>query len=164
MADRYTFLPLIGIFIIIVWTLPDLLPPARWRPLALSVTCGFVLSLLALVTHKQVSSWQNSLTLFTHALRVDPEAALSHEHLGTALSAAGDQISAIQHFKEAVRLRPDFSHAHSDWGNSLNLLGHLDEAIEHYREAIRLSPDFALAYYHLANALVVQGEFREAET
>jgi tetratricopeptide (TPR) repeat protein len=163
MADRYTYVPLIGVFVMIAWGAADLVSRWRHRQPAVALVGGLALAGCVVSTNLQVRYWQDSLTLFRHALEVDPESPLSQRNLGQALSERGEQKDALVHLEKALELKPDFPLAHVNLGNSLNLLGRLDEAIAHYNEAIDLKPGYEMAHYQLANALVVKGRVQEAE-
>jgi tetratricopeptide (TPR) repeat protein len=164
-ADRYSYLPMIGILILVTWGMSDLI--ARWRaqrvPFALAA-CAAVAA-CAVLSRSQVHYWKNSIVLFTRALEVSPERDfIAHHNLGHALSAQGKQEEAIPHFREALRIRPDYSVAHFNWGNAVGVQGKVEEAITHYQAAIRLNPDYEEAYYNLGKALVLTGDLAGGKT
>ncbi len=107
MADRYTYLPLIGLSIAVAWGVPDLLGAGRARRAALAVAGTAAVAALALTASLQLRHWRDSEALFAHALRVDPDNHVAHTHLGGALLERGQTQAAIDHYLEAVRLRPD---------------------------------------------------------
>jgi tetratricopeptide (TPR) repeat protein len=162
MADRYTYVPLIGIFIGAAWGLADL--AARWRlpswfyPLA----TGAVLSVLTLCTANQVRHWHDSITLFEHALTVSADIPMVHNNLGNALFLSGRQEEALTHYQEALRLQPAYPEAHNNLGVALAHLGHPDQAIQHYVEALRLWPAYPTAHYNLGDILYKLGRYGEA--
>ncbi len=162
MADRYTYVPLIGIFIIIAWGAPDLL--ARWRHAekGLAVAAIALLSLLAAATLLQVRHWARTHTLFEHALRVTEDNYVAHYNLGIDLLERNETTEAIRHLAEAVRIQPRFAEAHNNLGNSLEQLGRRAEAIDHYSRALRANPSMATAHYNLGLALAKQGKAPEA--
>jgi tetratricopeptide (TPR) repeat protein len=163
MADRYTYLPVVGIFIMIVWGVADLRSVWPRAKTALTLAGGLALGACLIATNLQVRYWQDSLTLFQHALKVEPESALAQRNLGQALSQWGRQEEAIVHFQKALELKPDFAMAQVNLGDSLNLLGKLDEAMTHYRQALDLKPEYEAAHYKLANALALKGALADAE-
>ena len=112
MADRYAYVPLIGIFIIVAWGVPELISKWRYKEKVLSVSGGIIIFLLLITTWKQVSHWKNNITVFEHAVRVTdkeyPSFALIHNNLGNALDAEGKNAEAISHYKMAIELNPNY--------------------------------------------------------
>ena len=113
MADRYTYIPLIGIFVIIAWGVPELISKWRHKEKVLSVSAGIIIFTLLITTWKQASHWKNSITVFKHAIRVTdkkyPNFASIHSNLGVALFAKQKIEEAISHYKMAIKLNPDFA-------------------------------------------------------
>ena len=164
MADRYTYLPLVGLSVALVWGLAD--ATARWRfqRLALGLGGAVILTACMVCTQFQVKYWENSITLFSHAIQVTEDNALAHHNLGHALSVQGRLREAIAHFDATIRLQPDFAQAFFNRGNAYGVQGLLDQAIADYREAIRYKPDYEEAYCNLAKALALQNKLDEAKT
>ena len=163
-ADRYTYLPLIGIFIAISWGTSDLFSRWQWKWRVLAPASFATVAVCGVLTFQQVKYWRDSVTLFSHALQISPYGNPIVEHnLGHALALSGDQPAAIAHFKEALRYRPDFSGAHLNWGNSVALQGNVAEAIQHYQDAIRYQPSYEEAHYQLGQAYAIQGKLDLAE-
>ena len=162
MADRYTYIPLTGLFIIIAWGTPDILPMWRYRKKVLSMLAGAVITALMVVTWLQVKHWQNSITLFEHALSVNENNYIAHNNMGAALQEKGETEKAVEHYREAVRLYPEYSNAHNTLGNILLDKGLPDEAIKHYRAAVRANPVYTKAHYNLGNALLIKGRVDDA--
>jgi len=163
-ADRYTYLPLVGIFIGVVWGISDLFSSWPHRARFLFPAGATILLGCLITTFFQVKFWRDSVTLFTRALAISSENnPIVHHNLGHALSLSGDQPAAIAHFKEALHYRLDFPAAHFNWGNSVGMQGNVEEAIQHYRDAIRYQPSYEQAHYQLGNAYALQGKLDEAE-
>ena len=162
MADRYTYVPLIGLFIIIAWGLGDLLKKCPYRRVVLAFTTLVPLSALMSYTSIQIRHWQNSVTLFQHTLEVTSDNWLGHNSLGNALGAEGEIGDAIAHYRESLRIKPGHARAHNNLGISLAKQKKLDEAIAHFGEALRIKPDFADAHYNLAVLLLKHGEIGDA--
>jgi tetratricopeptide (TPR) repeat protein len=162
MADRYTYVPLIGLFILIAWGLPELLSKWSARKVAFAAGAGVILLTFTAQTWSQVGTWRNSVTVFEHALSVTSDNWIAHQNLGFALAAQGKDAEAERHYVEALRLRPKLEGAHHGLGNVLVNLGRADEAVAHYLEAIRIKPDYAGANYDLAITLARQGKTSEA--
>lgn len=161
-ADRYTYIPLVGLFIIIAWGVRELL--ARWpyRRAILTVLAIVVLSVSAVLTSLQLRYWKNSITLFEHTLDITINNYLIHNNYANVLSDLGKTAQAIEHLNKSLKLRPNSAAVHNNLGNTLRKLGRLDEAIEHYNKAIELKPNFSQAHYNLALALVDKGKADEA--
>jgi protein O-mannosyl-transferase len=168
MADRYMYMPLIGIFIIVAWGLPALI--ARWRHKnkALIITAGIWVTSLMVLTWVQVGQWKNSITIFKHAIEVTdkkyPNFAPAYDNLGIALFHEGKTEEAHSHFKIAVALAPEYPLPHNNLGATLFSVGEVEEAISQYKIAIKLKPSFAEAHNNLGNALLSERRTEEAIT
>ena len=162
MADRFTYIPLIGLFIIIAWTVPCLLAKYRYQKIALFTSATLVLASLMVVTRLQVRNWRNSVTLFEHALAVTTNNPVIHNNLGKALIRRGEIDKARFHYAKALQLQPNSARAHTNLGNILEQQGKLEEAMRHYYSAVRLDPKLAEAHFNLGNALIRQGKNEEA--
>ncbi|MDY6972951.1 MAG: tetratricopeptide repeat protein [Thermodesulfobacteriota bacterium] len=162
MADRFMYVPLIGLFIIVVWGASDL--AARWRfgRVALAVSAGIVLLCLVICSRIQAGFWGSSVSLFEHALDSTTDNYEAHFCLGTALSEEGEVERAIGHYLEVLRIRPQYARAHDNLGNSLTAQGRLGEAISHYSEALRIDPDNDHAHNNLGSVLARLGRLNEA--
>jgi tetratricopeptide (TPR) repeat protein len=162
MADRYTYLSLIGPFIMIAWTVPSLLQGWRHRQVGLALASTIVLSSLVVCTWMQLRYWKNSLTLFQHTIDVTIDNYFAHNNLGVALARQGRLEEAIHHHSESLRIRPDQAEVHNNLANALAARGDFEEAIGHYYEALRIKPDFASAHNNLGSVLARQGKVDEA--
>jgi tetratricopeptide (TPR) repeat protein len=181
MADRYTYVPLIGLFIIISWAAADLLAKYRHRNIVLAAGAAAVLLALVMVTYRQLSYWSDSITLYKHTVDVTANNDILHYNLGALLLDKGDRDGAIKHWKEAVRIRPDQPTIHKNLAILLSQKGDINGAIEHYREVLKLrptdkavrrtlenllarhqQPDNAQRLFQRANVLAEQGELDEA--
>jgi protein O-mannosyl-transferase len=162
MADRYTYLPLIGLFIPIIWSVCELTRGWRYQGLALSVGGGAAIVLCLALTRQQIGYWKDSEALFRHALDATKNNYLAHNSLGAALIKKGQINEAIRQCQEAIRLRPGYALAHNNLGLAFEEKGQADEAISQYQEALRVKPDFADACYNLANALLIKNQLDEA--
>jgi tetratricopeptide (TPR) repeat protein len=162
MADRNTYIPLIGIFIIIAWGVPELLNRWRYRVIGLTSLAVAYIAILTAITWQQLPVWTNSITLFEHALDVTPPNSLSHYNLAHALDVRGRVDEAVRHYTEALRINPNHGEAHIAIGNLLEFQGKKDKAIRHYSEALRIDPGDAGAHNNLGNILAHQGRMAEA--
>ena len=157
MADRYMYVPLIGIFVALAWTGDALVRKGTVpRQAAVGATAAAVV-VLALVTVRQVGVWHDTVSLFSHTVRVEPRAWVAHYNLGNAYESMGRHEDAVAEFRETIRLRPGFARAHNNLGNSLDALGRGAEAIPSYERAVQLKPDLVEAYNNLGIAYAQQG-------
>jgi tetratricopeptide (TPR) repeat protein len=163
MADRYTYLPMIGLCIIVAWGARDL--SARWASRRMLIRRLMFVSALAVLLACMAASWwqtrywRDSAALFGRALQVNPTNPTVHYDLAVVLEAQGKREQAIRHWSEALRLKPGFAKAHNNLGVMLVREGRLDEAVSHYRQALRIDPDYVDAHYNLANVLGHREEF-----
>ena len=155
MADRYSYLPMIGLAIAIVWSLPAM-------PRVIVPASVIVLLSLALLTRQQIGHWRDSISLWTHALDVTANNHVAHTNLAVELSRLGSLADAERHYRAALDIRPQWSVAHNGLGVLLAGRGESDAAIEHYRAALRSNPAYALAHRNLANQLLARGRNDEA--
>ena len=162
MADRYTYIPLTGLFIIIAWGVEDLTRKWRRRKPLLEAIGGIIVAAMLICTNFQLKYWHNDFTLFEHALNVTKDNYLAHNNLGFALSSAGNINEAIKHYQAAIEIRPDIAMAHYNFGNALKSQGRLDEAIAQYQQALQIRPDYASAYNNLGGAFHQAGKLDEA--
>ena len=161
-ADRYTYVPLIGLFLMAVWGVPDLLAGWRRRRTAMTAAAGLALVVCGALARHQVRSWKNDATLYQHALDVTADNFVAHNGMGRVLDRQGKLEEALVHFREAVRINPRYFRAQSNLGASLARSGNLEEAIQHLREALRLEPRYAYGHNNLGIALAIQGQTQEA--
>jgi tetratricopeptide (TPR) repeat protein len=162
MADRYTYIPFIGLFIIIAWGISEFVK--RWRLVKtfLPVMAAAILFIFMAVTFYQVQYWENSIALFEHTLEVTSNNSIAHNNLGNALEKQGRVEEAIKHYMEALRVNPYSAEAHNNLGIALQAQGRVEEAIKHYMEALRVKPDDAKAHCNLGNAIKNQDRVEEA--
>ena len=161
-ADRYTYIPFTGLFIIIAWGLPDSLSKWKYRKAALATATIVVFSALAVCTRLQVAHWRNSTTLFEHALKVTDGNYLAHCSLADAFHKQGELDKAIAHNYQALQIWPDCLTAHVNLAAVLLETGKVDEAIKHSTQALRLKPELPAAHQNLGNALLRKGMLNEA--
>lgn len=165
MADRYTYLPSIGLFLILAWGARDLLGaiPAGRRRVVLAGGALAVVAALSVAAHAQVRTWQNSLTLFRHALKVTDDNYLAHLNVAVALSHEGKQEESLHHYREVLRLQRNLAEAHAALGTALRRWGRNAEALPHLRRAVQLKPDRPRFRHTLAITLDDLGHREEAK-
>jgi Flp pilus assembly protein TadD len=162
MADRYTYVPLIGLFIMAAWGVPELLARYRFQRTVLATLATILLVTLLLVSKRQVRHWQNSLTLFQHAVEVTADNYVAHDSLGNALAQQGMLDQAIVHYRESLRIKPNLVNAQNNLGVALLQQGEINRAMVQYYEALRLKPDSAETHNNLGVALFTVGQLDQA--
>jgi tetratricopeptide (TPR) repeat protein len=148
-ADRYTYVPYIGLFIMLAWYLPQLLSKWAQRKIAFGLSMILILTTLGICASRQVSYWKNSVTLFSHALAATQNNYIAYHNLGFAYNDLGRQTEAIDAYKNAIRIRPDYAEAHYNLGIAYGRLGRHQEALDAYKQAICIKPNYADAHYGL---------------
>jgi tetratricopeptide (TPR) repeat protein len=162
LANRYTYISYIGLFIMIAWGLPELLSKWPQRKIALGLSMVIVLTILGICAHQQVSYWNNGTSLFTHVIKVTQDNYFAHYGLGISYKNLGCHQDAIESYKQAIRINPDYDEAYNDLGISYFILGRYQDAIEAYKQAIRINPDLAKAYNNLGNACLFLERYQDA--
>jgi len=162
MADHYTYIPGIGVLLIVVWGVHELTARRRFQAVAglvVSVTAGLVCVSL---TRQQIGHWKDDETLWRHALTVTRDNDFAHYNLAFALAQQGDLDEAIGHYREAIRINPGKANVHDGLAFALVKRQRFSEAIQEYEQVLRLSPDDAAAHNALGSLLAGQGRFEEA--
>ena len=146
MADRYFYIPSIGLFIALVFGLTDVAKSWRVAPLLGAGVALGVLLILATLTNVQIQRWRDSFTLFEHTLAVTPPNLLIEHNLGQAMGDSGRYDEAAVHFEKALQMDPNFYDALVGLGVTREFQGRLPEAIQYFQAAIRSQPDTAKAH------------------
>jgi tetratricopeptide (TPR) repeat protein len=162
LADRYTYIPSLGVLVLAVWGAYELIRIWRHGAMAFSLAGSAAIVLCLLLTRQQLGNWRDSETLFRHALESTENNYVAHNNLGIALLNKGQLDEAIRQYQEVVRLTPDSPEAHYNLGIGLGRKGKIDEAISQYEEAIRLKSDYVEPHNNLGNALLSKGQIDEA--
>lgn len=161
-ADRYTYLPQIGIYLLVAWSAWDTLSPRRWGLPALRATSLIVIGACALCAMVQTSYWRDSITLWSHTLSCTSRNYAAYNNLGGALFEQGQTAPAIDDYQKALDIQPDFLEARYNLAAALNSLGRYTEAVSEYRKAMDIAPNNAEAHNNLATALLQQGDLASA--
>lgn len=162
MADRYTYLPQIGLYILVTWGALELFK--NWQHKREVLTAAAVLIVGALITRSyfQTAYWRDSETLWRHTVDVTHDNYIAQNNLAGALLEKGDLNGAIAHYKEAFEIQPDVAQIQSNLGNALVRAGEVEEAIAHLQKALQIDPGYAEAYNFFGNALMKKGQAAEA--
>jgi tetratricopeptide (TPR) repeat protein len=170
-ADRYTYLPQIGLYIAATWALADWSLRSNRRRMIFAGAAAVIIGALAWQARIQTSYWSSTESLWKHALEVTTDNDVAHYNVAALLLRRGQVDDAISHYQKAVNIRSDNRETHhhlsvallhASLGNALTRKGRLDEALVHYRKAIELRDDFADAHSNLASLLARKGETAEA--
>jgi len=156
MADRYTYIPLTGLFIMIVWSGLDLVKGVRYRQIILWTIGTFVVAVLGICTWLQAGYWQNSIKLFEHTLAVTKDNYMAHYNLGWVLSEQGRSDESIEHYKKALDIAPGYREAIANLGAVLIHKGRIDEAIQRYRDFLKHNPRDYIIHTKVGDALVLR--------
>jgi protein O-mannosyl-transferase len=162
MADRYTYIPLIGIFIMTVWGFSELLSRSKYGKAVLGTATAIVLTILMVLTWQQVGSWKDSETLFIHALAVTTNNYLAHYDLGNVLFYRGDLEGAAKQYQISVWIKPDLVEGHNNLANILLSKRNYGQAIAHYSASLRIDPHQSNVYNNLGTAYFHTGNIRKA--
>ncbi len=163
MADRYTYLPLVGLFIAAVWGAAELASAARLPRAAPAAAGALVLAALAACSQAQVRVWRDTVTLFGHALEVDPDNPVAHNLLGFELASQGRGAEAEEHFRRALAAEPGYAAAGYNLGLALAKQGRFAEAAQQLEAAVGARPDYAEARRNLGGVYDQLGRAGDAE-
>jgi hypothetical protein len=150
MADRYTYIPSIGLFIALVWGIRGRFPPSRDTAVWAGIASGIVLLGLGALTRVQAGYWKNSETLFRHALAVTGDNPVMQSYLGGVLVDEGKTTEGIVHLQEALRLNPAYAQAHGKLALAFDIQGRIPEALLEYHAALKWQPNLTEAQNNLA--------------
>jgi tetratricopeptide (TPR) repeat protein len=158
MADRWAYVPLIGLFIAIVWGIAALADARPYLRKFIAISAIAVMGILCAATGWQVGYWKNSVELFQHTLEITAANAVAHNNLGNALLGLDENDEAYEHYVEALRIQPGFAEAHYNIARILTDRGELDDALGHYAAAIRSNPRLIKAYYNRGIIMAQKGD------
>lgn len=162
MADRYSYIPLIGLFIMVAWGVPELTKGLQHQQGILALLACVVIIVSAALTWQQLGYWRDSITLYRHTLKITTNNYGMHTNLGLALAGKGELAAATQEYQEAIRINPNDAKAHYALGIALANMGKLAAAILEFQGSIRLNPNDANVHYSLGLALAGNGELDAA--
>lgn len=158
MADRYSYLPSIGIFIMVAWGAAEMAARWRYRETILGIGAGMVLTALLICTLLQVRYWRTGTTLYEHTVSVTENNYIIHSNYGTLLRDEGRENEALKHLGIALQINPRYYYAHYGIGTVLLRQEKYAEAIECFNKALRFKPDYYRAYSDMGGAFIKQGK------
>ena len=161
-ADRYTYLPQIGLYIMVAWGAVDLCSSWRYRRILLGSSAAVIVGSLLVVAHFQTGHWKDTVSLMSHAIACTSNNPVAQGILGNAFVNEGKFPEAIQYLDQSLRGNATSPEAHNNLGLALAHEGKLPEAIQHYERALKLKPNYADAYNNLGSAAAEQGKLPEA--
>lgn len=162
MADRYTYVPLIGIFIAISWQAATFLNLFKKTRLPVAIFAVLGVFFLGFLTYRQVGRWQNSYSIYSHSLAVTSQNAVIHNNLGSILLGQGKTTRALQHFRTAAQIHPGDIDYINNYATALLELGNTELALRHFKLAQKLNPERKGVYYNLAKAMLRGGHLEAA--
>jgi tetratricopeptide (TPR) repeat protein len=161
-ADRYTYIPMIGISIMLAWGMAEIMERRTKARFTLAViSAAFCVAWLAL-TWTQIQYWRNSVALFEHAIASTENNFIAHLNLGVVLAEQGHTQDALRHLYASVEEKPDHNDGHDTLGAVLGQMGRAQEAAEQFQTAIRIQPNDSEAHCNLGNVMLAQGRFPDA--
>jgi tetratricopeptide (TPR) repeat protein len=161
-ADRYTYLPQVGICLMLVWGAADFTASWRHRQMWLGILGTVLIAILGIAAHRQTSYWENSLTLWTRSLQCTTENAFAHNNIGSALAKQGKWPEAIQHCRAALRINPDYPEALVNLAVALVNQGDPETARQLLERARQLDPEYADAHYNLGHVFALKEDYPAA--
>src|ERR1039458_9752842 len=162
MADRYTYVPLIGLFIMLAWGIDELMPARPWRCSALAIGAALLLTACGFLTERQIRFWRDSEALFGHAVKVTRDNYLAYNNLGYYLNNQGRTAEAMENYRQALKINSAYDDALNNLGYALAGQKKYAEAIPLYEAALRVRPRHAEVHNNLGNALSETGKIDEA--
>ena len=162
MADRYTYVPLIGILIMLAWGLPDLLKRWRYQKPALATGAILLFTVLIIGSWSQVKHWSDNISFYHHMIKVNDNNYMAHYNLGVYLVDHNQIGEAIMHYRKAIRIKPGHVNAINNLANALVLEGKFSEAVPYYIDALRRVPQDPEIHNNLGVALLHAGKTEQA--
>jgi Tfp pilus assembly protein PilF len=162
LSDNYTYLPLIGITVMLVWGVASLSSIQALQKRFLFPAAILIILVLSWLSWKQCASWENSITVFRHAARVTKNNIVAHINLAFALSLQGKNEEALDHYNEVIRINPYFPEGYYNRATTYGEMGRYAQAMEDFKKAIALKPDYVDAHYNLGTLYAKTGRYREA--
>ncbi len=162
MADRFSYLPFIGLSIAVVWGVSDIVARYRVLRLSASTAAAVVLVVLGTLCYQQVAIWRNSYTIFQQAIANNPDNYVARQWMGDTLAMDGRFGEAIYQYEEALRVHPNYFLVELNCARLYLQAGSEDDALRHFQAAIRLRPETPETYKEMGDVLLTQGNLQRA--
>lgn len=162
MADRYMYLPMIGLLVVIAWGVPELISNWRYNRLLIGVSAIIAVVILSLVAWKQTGYWNNSISLWSHAINVTKSNPVAHYNLGAAFKTNNETNQAIHHYRKALAINPIQAEVYMSLGLALDETGQTEEVLTCFQKAALLDPENDQTQYNIGTLLFKQGKYDEA--
>ena len=162
MADRWAYVPFIGLFIIIAWGVPDFFSRFRAKKIILTGAAILSIIILAAATSVQLKYWKNSHALFQHAINVTQNNHIAHMHVGTSFNEKNNHKQALKHFLKAVEIKPNYSEALENAGYEFTNLKNYSKALQYYKKALLFAPSKAELFNKIGNAYAYMKKYDKA--
>jgi Tfp pilus assembly protein PilF len=161
-ADRYTYLPQIGLAIMLAWGAADLFGNGRYKRVVLGSAAAVIIAALMAAAYVQTGYWKDDISLWTHTLACTPNNVVARNQLGSALKARGQLDGAIHQYTLAIQSSPKYATSHVNLGLACMAQGRLDDAMQQFQTALELDPNYVDAQNNLGLVLAAKGKFPEA--
>jgi len=162
LSDRFTYVPLIGVFIAVAFGIKDLLARFQIGVVPPAAAAGLALGSCLVLTEHQLNYWRNNETLFSHAIAVTKDNFIAHNNLGVEFLTQNRQAEALANFQEAARIKPDWADIHNNLGIALCQTDNPEKALVEYFKAVQLNPNLSLAHNNFGKVLAQLGCFQQA--
>lgn len=156
MSERYTYIPLIGIFIVISWGLRHLLQNIRYGQVLFAFSAFIFIFISSLATYHQIGIWKNNISLFSHVLKFNPRDHIAHHIIGHTMETKGEYAEALHYYSIVLKLNPVYAPAYINTGNVLVKLNRLDEALHCYDKALQINDRAAEAAYNIGIIMLLK--------
>ncbi len=163
MADRYSYIPIIGLFIMMTWSISQIILHFRCNKIIVTCTAVVVLMILSVLSWQQTCYWKNSITLYEHTLKYTHDNHIAHNNMGAALETEGKLKEATNHYGEAIRIKPYITKYHDNLGFILMRQGKFEESVVQFLETLKREPNNAMAHYNVGLSLAKLTRLDEAE-
>jgi protein O-mannosyl-transferase len=162
MADRWAYIPTIGLFIIIAWGVPALLAGLQKEKFVISMFSAAFLIIIVITTWNQIKYWSSNQKLFSHAIEVTKNNPVSQYNLANEFQNEKNYLKAINHYNEALKMKPDAAKIHNNLGNAYAKIKKYEKAITHYNESLKLESDVSDTHNNIGNAFLHLSQFEKA--
>ena len=162
MADRYTYIPSLGLFVIVAWGGAELVSKHGIGKTVFITTTAVAFSILTILTGYQIQYWKDSISLFERTIEVTGNNYVAYNNLGISLAEKGRLAEAIHYYSKGLTVKPKYVKLHNNLGDALLRQGKIEAAMDHFKIALNIKPDDAKAHFNMGKALSALGKLAEA--